>query len=141
MEPRTQQSEPGAGRPTCPSLLFESASAVKPPPGDQEDSFARDLNYDQIVAAIARKREQRELITNVLFGNLRDADTVRYRQEIFQDLADPALSANVTRFAELMRQVRAHLGQLAKMQYRYHRQGWFLDAAPLSCDAVGSLAE
>src|ERR1700689_2294405 len=141
MEPRTQQSEPGAGRPTYPSLLFESASAAKPPPGDREDSFARDLNFDQIEAAIAGKRGQRELITNVLFGNLRDADTVRCRQEIFQDLADPALSENVTRFAELMSQVRARLGQLAKMQYRYHREGWFLDAAAIYCDAVRSFAE
>src|ERR1700728_1602506 len=111
MAARTQQSEQGAGRQTSPSLLFESASAARPP-GDQEDFFARDLNYDQIVAAIAGKREQRELITNVLFGNLRDTDTVRYRQEIFQDLEDPALFEQVTRFAELMSQVRAHLGQL-----------------------------
>src|SRR5580700_11866752 len=99
MEPRTQQPEPGADRQTYPSLLFGSASATQPP-GDEENSFARDLNFDQIVAAIAGKREQRELITNVLFGNLRDTDAVRYRQEIFQDLADPALFEHVTRFAE-----------------------------------------
>src|ERR1700723_462990 len=84
-----------------PCLLFEEASAGGQEDSDrlkdeQDRSFARDLNFDQIVAAIAGKREQRELITSVLFGNLRDADTVRYRQEIFQDLADPALSENVT---------------------------------------------
>jgi len=81
MAPRTQQSGPGAGRQTYPCLLFESASATRPP-GDQESSFARDLNFDQIVAAIAGKREQRELITNVLFGNLRDADTVALEREL-----------------------------------------------------------
>ena len=129
-----------------PCLLFEEASADEHAESDrlkdeQDRSFARDLNFDQIVAAIAGKREQRELITNVLFSNLRDADTVRYRQEIFQDLADPALFEHVTRFAELMSQVRAHLGQLAKMQYRYHREGWFLDAAAIYCDAVRSFAE
>jgi DNA mismatch repair protein MutS len=140
MEPRTQQPEPGADGQTHPSLLFGSASAIRPP-GDQEDSFARDLNFDQIVAAIAGKREQRELITKVLLGNLRDVDTVRYRQEIFQDLENPVLFEQVTRFAELMSQVRAHLDQLAKLQYRYHREGWFLDAAAIYCDAVRSLAE
>jgi hypothetical protein len=139
MAARTQQSEPGAGRQAYPCLLFESASATRPP-GDQENSFARDLNFDQIVAAIAGKREQRELITHVLFGNLRDVETVRYRQEIFQDLAGPALFEHVKRFAEFMSQVRAHLGQLAKMQYRYHREGWFLDAAAIYCDAVRSFA-
>ena len=39
-----------------------------------------------------------------------------------------------------MRQVRAHLGQLAKMQSGHQREGWFLDAAAIYCDAVRSLA-
>jgi DNA mismatch repair protein MutS len=138
MEPRTQQPEPGPCPQTYPSLLFESASATRPPE-NQDD--VRDLNFDQIVASIAGKREQRELIANVLLSNLRDVDTVRYRQEIFQDLADPALFEQVTRFAELMGQVRAHLDQLPKLQYRYHREGWFLDAAAIYCDAVPSLAQ
>jgi DNA mismatch repair protein MutS len=125
-------------------LLFEEVSASWPP-GEQENeqdrSFARDLNFDQIVAGIAGKREQRELITKVLFGHLRDGDTVRYRQEVFQDLEDPALFGHVAAFGGFMSQVRAHLDQLAKMQYRYHREGWFLDAASIYCDAVQSLAE
>ena len=40
-----------------------------------------------------------------------------------------------------MSQVRAHLDQLAKMQHRYHREGWFLDAASIYCGAVQSFAE
>jgi DNA mismatch repair protein MutS len=127
-------------------LLFEDASAAQQEEagrleGERDSSFARDLNFDQIVTAIAGKREQRELITNVLLSNLRDADTVRFRQEIFQDLEDPALFGHVKDFAELMGEVRAHLGQVAKMQYRYHREGWFLDAAAIYCDAVRSLAD
>ena len=107
---------------------------------DEDRSFASDLNLDQIVAAIAGDREERDLITAVLFGHLRDADAVRYRQEVFQDLEDPALFDQVQRFAGLMHQVRAHLRQLAKMQYRYQREGWLLDAAAIYCDAVQSLA-
>ena len=129
-----------------PCLLFEEALAAQHErasrPEDEPDrSFARDLNFDQIVAAIAGKREQRELIANVMFSGLRDAGTVRYRQEIFQDLEDSALFGHVAGFAELMTQVRAHLGQLAQMRYRYHREGWFLDAASIYCDAVQSLAD
>ncbi len=103
-------------------------------------SFAKDLNLDQIVAAIAGDREERDLITTVLFGHLHDADAVRYRQEVFRDLEDPALFDEVQRFANEMSEVRAHLRQLAKMEYRYHREGWFLDAAAIYCDAVQSLA-
>jgi DNA mismatch repair protein MutS len=134
---------PSGDRDRCPCLLSEAPPGASPA-GDREEeqdrSFARDLNFDQIVAAIAGKREQRELITKVLFGHLRDAGTVRYRQEVFQDLADPAVFGQVARFAELMSQVRAHLGQLAQMQHRYHREGWFLDAASSYCEAVASLA-
>ena len=107
---------------------------------DEDRSFASDLNLDQIVTAIAGDREERDLITRVLFGRLRDDGVVRYRQEVFQDLENPALSAQVQRFAGLMGQVRAHLRQLAKMQYRYQREGWLLDAAAIYCDAVQSLA-
>ena len=92
------------------------------------------------MAAIAGDREERDLITRVLFGHLRDAGAVRYRQEVFQDLENPALFGQVQRFAGLMGQVRAHLRQLAKMQYQYQREGWLLDAAAIYCDAVQSLA-
>ena len=127
-------------------LLFESAPAA----GKQDKaarqeaekarSFARDLNFDQIVAAIAGKREQRELITDVMYGHLRDPETVRYRQEVFQDLEDPALFSQIADFADLMSKVRVRLDQLAKIQHRYHREGWFLDAASIYCDTVQSVA-
>jgi len=92
------------------------------------------------VAAIAGDREERDLIAEVLFGHLHDAGDVRYRQEVFQDLEHPALFDEVQRFARLMGEVRTDLRQLAKMEYRYHREGWLLDAAAIYCDAVQSLA-
>jgi DNA mismatch repair protein MutS len=134
-------ASPSEGPDHFPSLLFDGA----PPAGsaaeqDADRSFAPDLNLDQIVAAIAGDREERDLITRVLFSRLHEADAVRYRQEVYRDLDSPALFDEVRRFGGLMQQVRAHLRQLAKMQYRYHREGWFLDAAAIYCDAVRSLA-
>jgi DNA mismatch repair protein MutS len=117
-----------------PSLLSGEAADVTEP------GVARDLNLDQIVAAVAGDREERDLITRVLYGRLRDADAVRYRQEVFRDLDDPALSEQVRRFSGRMAEVRAHLRGLAKMQYRYQREGWLLDGAAVYCDAVRSLA-
>jgi DNA mismatch repair protein MutS len=107
---------------------------------DEDCAFAPDLNLDQIVAAIAGDREERDFITTVLFGQLHDADDVRYRQEVFRDLEDPALFDEVQRFAGLLHEARAHLRQLPKMEYRYQREGWLLDAAAIYCDAVQSLA-
>ena len=124
-----------------PSLLFADARAAKGM-GEQEGdrSFARDLNLDQIVAAIAGDRERRNLITAVLFWPLHEADAVRYRQEIFRDLEDPALFGQAERFAGQMLEVHAHLRQLERMTNRYQREGWFLDAAAIYCDAARSLA-
>ena len=127
-----------SGSVTEPARDFPSLLLSQPLAGDR--SFARDLNLDQIVAAIAGDRARSDLITAVLFWPLRDADAVRYRQEIFRDLADPALFAQAERFAGRILEVHAHLRQLERMSDRYQREGWFLDAAAIYCDAVRSLA-
>jgi DNA mismatch repair protein MutS len=124
-----------------PSLLSEAPAVWATGEQDGDRCCARDLNLDQIVAAVAGDREERDLITAVLFRRLRDAAAVRYRQEVFQDLEDPALFDAFRRFSGLMSEVRAHLRQLEKMPYQHQRQGWFLDAAAVYCQAVASLAE
>ena len=133
-------SPPGDSGHFSSLLCSEAPAALGAGRQDQDRSFARDLNLDQIVAVVAGDREEGDLITRVLYTRLRDAGAVRYRQEVFQDLEDPALFDEVQRFAGLMQEVRAHLRQLAKMQYRYQREGWLLDAAAIYCDAVQSLA-
>ncbi len=133
---------PSGGRGEFPSLLFDGAAPIGgAAEQDADHSVAEDLNLDQIVTAIAGDREERDHITRVLFSPLHDADAVRYRQEVFRDLEDPALFAEVQRFADLMGEVRAHLRQLPKMSYRYQQEGWLLDAAAIYCDAVRSLAD
>jgi DNA mismatch repair protein MutS len=134
-------AQQASGSLNIPSLLFADATAAGDTGQvDGDRSFAADLNLDQIVAEIARDREQGDLITAVLFGRLHDAAAVRYRQDVFRDLADHALFGQVERFADRMREVRAHLRQLEDMRERYQRAGWFLDAAAIYCDAVRSLA-
>jgi DNA mismatch repair protein MutS len=141
-----RRSEPGAaplrGHGPFPSLLFGGPPPTRGAAGpDTDGSFARDLNLDQIVAAVAGDREERDLITRVLFDRLHDADAVHYRQEVFRDLEDTALFAEVQHFAHLIGEVRAHLRQLPKMLYRYQREGWLCDAAAIYCNAVRSLAD
>jgi DNA mismatch repair protein MutS len=124
-----------------PSLLFGDTPGPREAGEHDEDrSYARDLNLDQVVAAVAGDREERDLVTETLFGHLRDADAVRYRQEVFRDLEDPVLLREIRRFDGQMTEVRAHLSQLESMQYRYQREGWLLDAAAIYCEAVRSVA-
>jgi DNA mismatch repair protein MutS len=120
-----------------PSLLFREAPGTGTP---EDRSFAADLNLDQIVAAVAGNREERDLITKVMSGHLRDAGAVSYRQEVFRDLEDPALLRGVQRFASQMSQVRGHLRQVDEMRYRHQPEGWLLDATASYCDGVRSLA-
>jgi len=125
------------------SLLFAQGPPGKPLDEgipDEEGAVARDLNLDQVVAAVAADREEGDLITAVLSGHLRDAAAVRYRQEIFSDLEDPDLFKQIDHFTSQIQQVRAHLRQLAGLHERYQREGWFLDAAASYCDAMQSLA-
>ena len=122
------------------SLLSEDdgKSPVGRDPADR--AFVTDLNLDQIVGAVAGDRDERELITELLYQRIRDIGTLEYRHEVFRDLEDGGLLAAVKRFAEQMRQVRVRLGQLPKMQSGHQREGWFLDAAASYCDAVRCLA-
>ena len=123
------------------SLLFDGIPGASAPPGAAADRvFARDLNLDQVIAAVAAGREQRDLITSVLYSPLHDGRTVRYRQEVFRDLEDPAWFAAARDFADSMSEVTRQLRQLADLEYRHHRQGWFLDTASRYCEAVRSLA-
>jgi DNA mismatch repair protein MutS len=134
-------SPSSAGAGSFPSLLTPDVCAVRGAvEHDGDRSFARDLNLDQIVAAVAAGREEHGLITEVMYARLHDEDAVRYRQEVFRDLANPALLDEVTRFAARMSEVRGHLRQLREMRYRYQREGWLLDAAAIYCHAARSLA-
>ncbi|MGO9083106.1 MAG: MutS-related protein [Streptosporangiaceae bacterium] len=113
--------------------------------GQAEDqgsqAFLSDLNLDQIVAAVAGEREERDLIVRLLSRRAADVGTVRYRQEIFRDMEDHELFHAVAQFAGRMREVRVHLEQLPKMESVHQREGWFLDAAAIYYHAVRALAD
>ena len=122
------------------SLLFVDA-AVRSCAEDQADrAFVFDLHLDQIADAVAGDREERDLLTGLFYQRVLDIGTLQYRHEVFRDLEDPGLFEMAERFAMQMRQVRSHLFQLQKMQSVHQREGWFLDAAAIYCEAVRSLA-
>ena len=123
------------------SLVFDDPSRQTSAEEREDRSSASDVNLDQIVAAIAGDREEHDLITTLLSRHLDDIDTVHYRHEVFRDLEDRLLFERIRHFADLMQQVRAHLVQVQKMQYQPQREGWFLDAAAIYCEAVRSLAD
>jgi DNA mismatch repair protein MutS len=102
--------------------------------------YFRDLNLDQVVAGVAAKDPDAELVTPVLCAHVRDVDTVRYRQEVFFDLENRELLAHLRQFAQAMAEVERHLTQRNAMSFPHQRAAWFLDAAAIYCDAVRGLA-
>ena len=103
-EDRVTAAPPDAGTPaparSFTSLLSEQPDADLPGQDVAGRAFVSDLNLDQIVASVAGDREQRELITRLLYRHIRDISTLRYRHEVFRDLEDPGLSGAAGRFAD-----------------------------------------
>ncbi len=122
-------------------LLFPHAATEDASSIDGDRTFASDLNIDQIVAAVVAGREEPDYLTALWYTPLHDLEVVRYRQEVFSDLEDPELFGAVEAFGARMVTVRSHLRQLEKMEERYQREGWQLDAASIYCTAVRSLAD
>jgi DNA mismatch repair protein MutS len=135
---------PGPSVPDRPgefsSLLFVDAAGRSCAEDQADRAFVSDLHLDQIVDAVAGDREECDLLTGLFYQRVLDIGTLQYRHEVFRDLEDPGLLEMAERFAGQMRQVRSHLLQLQKMQSGRQREGWFLDAAAIYCEAVCSLA-
>ena len=87
-----------------------------------------------------REREEYDLAT-FFYSPLREANAVRYRQEVFQDLEDSELVDCVRAFAERMRRARSFLKGMSQIETLYFKQGWFLDAAENYWAAVANLLD
>jgi hypothetical protein len=122
--------------PAC-SILFPDPQHQ--PVASRQPACFRDLNLDQVVAALVKGREEYDLAP-YFFTPLRDPDSVVYRQEVFGDLESAELRDAIDAFADAMRTVRRHLALVTKVRSHYERQRWFLHAAQVYCDAVAALA-
>jgi DNA mismatch repair protein MutS len=125
---------------TFNSILSEGSEdgAIKATPGAPE--FFVDLNLDQIVDAITIAKEEYNL-RPLFYGSLKDLNTIRYRQEVMRDLENKQTFDHITAFAKQMRIMREHLEQSAKLNHKYQKESWFLDAVEIYCDAIGGLTQ
>lgn len=111
-------------------------------PKTQADApeFFVDLNLDQIVDAVTAGRAEYDL-KPFFHVSLHDADAVRFRHEVFQDLEDTGVFEHIVDFANRMRQMRKQLETAEKLRYRYQKERLFLDAASTYYDAVSVLID
>ena len=122
------------------SVLFRSIDAATAVDEFPKPAIFRDLNLDQVVNAItAGKRDYN--LKPFFFSPLGNVDDIIYRQEVFQDLEDPAVHDLMAAFAG--EQIVARFAYRAREMREddhgfnhYHRARWFLNAALQYCCAV-----
>ncbi|WP_148134489.1 MutS-related protein [Candidatus Formimonas warabiya] len=124
---------------TFQSILFERAGddikkeTLEPP------AFFADLNLDQIIDAITAGKQEYDL-KPFFYTSLPDIETIKYRQEIMQDLENQTLFEQIKSFAQKMRAMHRYLSLVDRLYYKYHKEGWFLEAVDLYGEALLCLA-
>ena len=120
------------------SILFNhiddraKQESINPP------DFFVDLNLDQVIDAITGRKQDYNL-KPFFYSPFREIETVEYRQQVFRDLENERVFKGIKVFAEKMVLVRRYLSMIEKLYFRYHQEGWFLEAADVYCDAVSGL--
>jgi len=124
---------------TFHSILFKKTEDSLKKETVEAPVFFVDLNLDQIIDAVTAGRDQYNL-KPLFFTSLNDIGTIKYRQEIAQDLENGTLLENIRSFAQKMIVMRRYLAMIEKLYYKYNKEGWFLEAVIIYCDAVKGLA-
>ncbi|MGD0275171.1 MAG: DNA mismatch repair protein MutS [Syntrophales bacterium] len=123
---------------TFHSILFKNTEDSIKKETLEAPVFFVDLNLDQIIAAITASRKEYNL-NPFFYTSLNDIDTIKYRHEIFQDLENKTLFEGIKSFAQKMHTMHMHLTLVDKLDYKYHKEGWFLETVEVYCDAVNCL--
>ena len=120
------------------SILYDREDCATRETREIPASFT-DLNLDQIVDAVTDSKEEYDL-KPFFYSPLSDVETVRYRQQVAQDLEKDTVLESIRSFAEKMVRMRRHLGSIRQLYFKYHREGWYLEAVAAYGEAVTGLA-
>lgn len=120
------------------SILFDKENRPEAPP--EPPDFFVDLNLNQVIDAITAPKADYNL-KPFFYMPVRDVDTIYYRHEVMRDVEKAAVRVCIDAFAEKMKTVWRYLGMAQKLTFHHNKQGWFLEAALLYCDAVNNLQQ
>jgi hypothetical protein len=99
----------------------------------------RDLNLDQIVAAIAGANAAYDLAP-FFYTTCNSVELARARQSVLADLEEPGCAEALSVFTASMQAARAALEHSEKARYPLEKQRWRFDAVHLYCEAADKLA-
>ncbi len=121
------------------SILFGHVDVGAAPDGQPAPEFFKDLNLDQVVAAIAEPFKDYNLAP-FFHARLNDLDAISYRQEIMEDFSDSRLGQAINSFSGQIRAMRERLTQAKGLYYKYATDRAFLGAAEIYYQAVERLS-
>lgn len=101
----------------------------------EEPECFSDLFLDQIIDAITANKKEYHL-KPFFYSPLKDADSIYYRHEVMRDMQNPKLMSSIKAFAEKMTVLRRYLGLVERLEFDYHKKGWFLEAALVYCQLM-----
>lgn len=122
---------------TFQSILFDRENIQKE--NAEQPAFFTDLNLDQVIETIAARKQEYNL-KPFFHTPLRDVETIQYRHEVMREMENVSLMERVKAFAEKMIMVRRYLAMVEKLDFRHHKDGWFLEAVLVYCEAAANLA-
>src|SRR5258708_1306227 len=121
------------------SILFPGAEDPQSKEVTQLPPFFKDMNLNQVIAAITAGKEGYNL-KPLFYTCLPDIEVIAYRHQVLRDLEDEVLFANMKSFAQEMDKMREHLTQASKVTDDRQKQRWFLDGVGIYCAAIDRLA-
>jgi DNA mismatch repair ATPase MutS len=121
-----------------PSVLYPSNSDYPVEESLAIPDFFTDINLDQIVDAITDRKQDYNLLP-FFYAPLRRIEEIKFRQDIFKDMENESVLKAIKAFAEKIALVRRYLNMIEKLYFKYHQEGWFLEAGVTYCEAVQGL--
>jgi DNA mismatch repair protein MutS len=120
------------------SILFNRADGGGEEVSSEMPAYFADLNLSQVVDAITAGKQEYDL-KPFFFTPLHNEDTILYRQEVMRELDNDTLMQNVRSFSQQMVLTHRYLGLVEKLDFKNFREGWFLEAVGVYCEAVTAL--
>ena len=102
--------------------------------------FFKDLNLGQVIDSITEGKKDYNL-KPFFYSCFNDKRTIEYRQEIMRDLENEVISGYIKSFAKGISTIRNYISLTKNLEYKYHKEGWFLETVGIYCETVNCLSQ
>lgn len=127
------------GGETIISVLFMNPDKENKSIYEEYKTVSEDLHLEHILKNMINETKNGNL-ANYFYIPLNDIDEIKYRHEIFMELEEkPSLFEGLRNFSDEMDVVKRELRFSDKIEYKYNKEGWWLDTLRKYITAVNKL--